>query len=141
MAEQNEATTRLIKNPKRVAAVKANAEKRRLAQEAADMNLLEPRRPEGRRPENNTPLTNAINLLETKSFNTIPVIRNFFKSMAANCCHSGHALFWITAVEDLDDEKLLKWYIKFENYKKENERMLPILGLEEFHMFCARLAK
>ena len=118
MAEQNEATTRLIKNPKRVAAGKANAEKRRLAREAADMNLL-----------------------ETKSSIPITVIRDTFKSMACNCRHSIHAYDWIKAVEELDDEKLLKWYKKFEYYKKENKWMLPILGLERFNMFCARKTK
>ena len=89
--------------------------------------------------QNNTMLTNDMNLLETKSFFTIPVIRDLFKSMACNCRDSVHAYFWLKAVEELDDEKLLKWYKKLEYYKKENEWMLPILGPERFHMFCARL--
>ena len=89
--------------------------------------------------QNDTMLTDVMNLLETKSFIKIPAIRSALKAMACTGCNdSVDVLFWLKAVEALDDEKLLKCYKEFESCKKS----LGLLGLDtkRFNMICARLA-
>ena len=90
--------------------------------------------------QNDTMLTDVMNLLETKSFIIIPVIRNVLKAMACTGCNDAvDVLFWLKAVEELDDEKLLKCYKEFE-YCKKSLKSLSGLDTESFNMFCARLA-
>ena len=68
----------------------------------------------------------------------ILAIRSSFKAMACTGCDDSLDVFiWLKAVDELDDEKLLKCHEEFEYYKK---KLKHGLDTQSFNKFCARLA-